>query len=1257
MRRVIDILSIVVIVVAVVLLAVLASSRAQAATSLPLPWQKGEETGVEGEAGEPFDGFPMDEARQVNLRIDQEAFDRLSLTEQRDQVLDWLLFAVASDSGLSWEEINQGTYDLPPIRYGFMHPVAHFEYGDTRSLFVGNGQVIALVPASQPEERVDHLANIADRHRKNLGQGPEEFLIFEYELAPGGDAAQVTRRASIRGQELFSAAYGYTEDAISSLAELEGFLEQVDDVTFAQLEAGKLVLGGRRVYGGVYQGIAIEDLAAIWQAHHEILDDLRAFESRWDERVAEFNRFWGAKTYSTLTERAALEKEMDEAWALLMLERAEEQASLGLVNGTGFSLDPFFDYAGLEDLFWEFLPDLEAWAAEPGAVITEEDISAIPMGLANEDEVPFLALVDKLGYSDQDEQLLFGQVLKSAINQNYKFQAARYDGNLQGTEVGMTLFYTDLMAKLWDFDYEQSAPLHIDGFIPKTHIRLPTIYRQEVKDLPSTRLWFGPQNGGFQVAGPGDHLLFSRVATRVYSASSNPLQPGVEVEANTPSDLFLGWWNDHYEEVARHEPQYQRLNEIMKWSLLVSWLGDAYQEAQLQFLANIPVDRSNWFPEWVQEHPELTFGAWDAVEFLPPGHLGTSTEAIGILVSNEFTMFTSDEEEGILWHLSGGVSLADAYLFDDLVPLSSQVDDLLLRSNLDYGYLDDLFTLQTLDDIQFTFTGPADDVIGVTARAQGENARLRSVDGEVANLPFRRTVKDSGLGSGLEFEVQAGGVELGALEVTPAENGFAVGWQGRDIDAGHLLALDMSTGQPVADTLLQSDGVQAVVSLGDDGFLAQMRGSTNWMSFAEEAAPSTRLPDGWQSRVADPQSGVRGILMGWGDDALARAESGGFLLRDPAQPSLFHAVGDDLPAGLRTVEIQGAENSFKIRLDPESGDVYFRIKDLPEQDVGLLGEVTRPADIQTMLAQSSAAPDEVLRYIPESRMLDQFALYQSFEIGDYSGMARMIASDAQRFRLTLEEYLSRGLSQADELLASGQPARAVDRLDDLAGIFGHQPDIELRRALALLEEGRPNMAAAAANESRLNPLRQAQSFFDEINLRLRQGGAGMANADDLYCFAEYVDWSNLQGQGLVPEGRVGLVVDGGALDLEYYLASPLGGEPLPVGALDETVAVYVQDVPGLNNLDWSPGAVKHSLNEAVSGDLARVFKLSQEDIAFFRPGHLYDTAGQHYTLASEAALDLPPVTSYPFHLSISVPCGAGDECEEHERSVYLVASR
>jgi hypothetical protein len=1256
MRRVIDILSIAAIVAAVVLFVVLASHQVQASTPLPHPWKRGERTEEAATTKEPFAGFPLNKPRAIAVQASEQPFGRLSATEQRDQILDWLLFAVASDSGLSREEINKSLFDMPPIRYGYMQPVASFEYGDTRSLHIGEGQVIALLPADQPEESVDHLAQIADCHRKNRGQIPATLLVFEYEIDPDQGAGLVTRREPLDGLDLFTAAYGYHEAEIASLADLEVFLAQVDDITFARASARRLTLGGRRVWGGHYLGVTVEDVAAIWQAHLDILDDLRAFERRWEQKVDQFEHNWSLRTYRTESERRLLEQQMEEEWEQLTLEQALEQQELGLVNGTGFSLDPVYDYAGLADFLWELRPDFENLAADPDAPITLADIQEVERGLFQQDVVPFLLLADKLSNSPDLELAFIGEVIDFAIDSAYKFQTARYDGNLQGTEAGMTLFYTDLLAKLWAIDFQRSAPRLIEGFTPMTNMQLPPIYQQEMEELPSTRLWFGPRNGGFQLADGSNELLFARVATRVYAASSNPLEPGVEVEPNIQSGLFLGWWNDHYEKVARHEPQYQRLNEIMKWSLLASWLGKEGQEDILGFLVDVDVERSQWFPDWAQAQPDLQYQDWDSIDFFPAGYLGTETEAIAILFSDPYTLFSDDEKFGHEQYLAGGVSLADVHLFDEIAPLSHQVDDLLLRSTIDYSYLDDLFTLQTLDDIQYAFTGLADELVAVTSLAKGENVRLRSVDSEVTNQPFQRIVNQGRLGSGLEFEVRAGGTELGALDIAPMENGFSVGWLSRDIDAGHQLALDMSKGRPIPGTLLESGEVQAVVDLADDGVLAQMKGSGGWLRFAEEGVPSARVPSGWQSRVADPQNGVQGILLGWGDDATAQLERGGYLLKDPTEPALFRFVGDDLPDGLRTVEIEGGDLTFSIKLDAESGEVYFRVKDLPEQDLSLMQDLTRPSEIERMRIRLSEATDEVVRYAPENPLLEQIHLDRCLDSGNYESLARTIAADSGGFKLTLNKYLDNKLKQVDDLLASGKAAEAIRQLDDLIGFYGHRPGLDLRKGLALLDDGQLELVKVVGNESTVGPLQSAQPFFDEINGRLSLGGLGQAEEQNLYHFAEFVDWRSVQAQGFVPEGRVALSVDKGALSLEYHLPGELVGEPVPLSALDEGGTFYIQDTPGLNNLDWSPGAFQPSLNEAVSGDLGRVIRLPQGDVAHYRPGCIYDAVGERFALVSQPTIPVPK--GYIFHVgSVFDPCGDDGVCEEREQAVYIVVEQ
>jgi hypothetical protein len=104
----------------------------------------------------------------------------------------------------------------------------------------------------------------------------------------------------------------------------------------------------------------------------------------------------------------------------------------------------------------------------------------------------------------------------------------------------MVLFYTDLLAKLWAIDYVNNTPSKaIEEFEPLTRTILPSLCRGEEKALPNTRLWFGPEDYGYQVLA-GNMLAFARNATRIYAASSNPLDPGKETEPKASANAFWG---------------------------------------------------------------------------------------------------------------------------------------------------------------------------------------------------------------------------------------------------------------------------------------------------------------------------------------------------------------------------------------------------------------------------------------------------------------------------------------------------------------------------------------------------------------------------------------------------------------------------------------------------------------------------------------------------------------------------------------------
>src|SRR5262245_11356669 len=165
-----------------------------------------------------FPGFSVGDTRRVNFSttIDLDpagAYDNSQDRERRklDQLRDWCLMTIIAASNLPAKEINHATYDLPPLRGESLRRITLFEYGNSRSRVVSEHDIVALVPKSADEGRREELGRIADEQRKNLGEIPDIFHVFEYDLAPQGGYATVTRLSMLKGAELFTGAYGYHE--------------------------------------------------------------------------------------------------------------------------------------------------------------------------------------------------------------------------------------------------------------------------------------------------------------------------------------------------------------------------------------------------------------------------------------------------------------------------------------------------------------------------------------------------------------------------------------------------------------------------------------------------------------------------------------------------------------------------------------------------------------------------------------------------------------------------------------------------------------------------------------------------------------------------------------------------------------------------------------------------------------------------------------------------------------------------------------
>lgn len=869
--------------------------------------------------------FPKDAAVQVDVETPDGTSEVLTARELRDQTRDWLLLTVLTTSGLKPEELNEITFDLSPVRYNFMKGVGDWEFGDVRSRAVGDGTVVALIPANAGTRRHAYLADIADQNRKNLGQRPARVIVIEYWIDPGLTTATLTRRETIDGGALFTEEYGYIERRVTTLEEFTRFHEAVDDLTYAAVRDGAIQLGGRRIPGRPLRGIRTPDVAALWQAEHKLAAASAEFEKFVEQKQQELESRWKHRTYRTgdYIAKARLEAELKADQAAVAEQVEAFRKKRGAADSLGFSLDSAYDYDSLADFVAGILPtlpvDSSKQTARGNSTSMYQDLlvamgTGMPRGLGG--TLPVAEVQNVVaGLREGSTRLFFdalqkldgdvGERFYQACEQRFGLQAARYDGDLQYTEPGMVLFYTDLLAKLWAMDYSGSGhAVQIEDFVPLTRVKLSPVFRTELDELRHTRLWFGPQNKGFQIA-PTREVFFSRVATRLYAASATSLKQGEESAPNAQTAAFLGWWDDHYEEVARFEPEYERLNEIMKWSLVLGWLHQQSELEALSYLSTVQVARNHWFPDWVRRHPELRFQKWNTINFFTRGEFGVTTEALPRLRSAEFEQFGEGGH-----YLSGGVSLASRATFAERPLLSTRVSEGLRRANVRYGETVGQ-GFKTFEGVEYNFARTLNRFEVAIKPETG--MRLRGRVGELANQSVSRTLEVRA--GGFEYRALAGNAEIGSLDIGKTANGFRVGWSSRDLDAGYSLGRRLSTSRNVRDALAHDRQVTASTSLPDGSYVARVRGAERWVRFAEEQKVSSKIDGEWQARVAGFEPGARSVKIQWVDDAWVKEKLGtGRFDELTRRVQATQTPGDELVNLIVRRDIRSAAN--RIAKDP-----------------------------------------------------------------------------------------------------------------------------------------------------------------------------------------------------------------------------------------------------------------------------------------------------------------------------------------------------
>jgi len=1017
MKRIINLASILLIILSIgVLIHVYSTKQSFSGNTLV----------AKGDVGDflPYNSFPIDETAYIEIDADDEIFESFTRREKEDQIKDWMLFLLISESGLSEEEISKNIFDFPAIRQGYLAPVSTFEYGETRSCLINESEIIALIPTFNDKEELlteneinDHLAHIADNHRKNSGEIIPKIIPFYYEIDDIDEAVLITQKNPVKTADLFTSKMGYFEKEVRNLQDMKEVMNKISDVTFVEWKARKLKIGGRKMKSYKYRGIEVEDIAAVWQSEKKIKQEVKAFNDYWDDKLSELNASY-SRTTSNFSTKAAYDKDYNQ----LNEDMSKAWIEKKIVDGSGFSLDPGYDHQGLLQYFKEFQSSLLLFASFNEVEVSESKLYDVEQALRDKNELPLLILMNDIQPG-----------LHESLSE-YRYQKSRYDGHLDGTEVGMVLFYTDLIAKLWALDYLGHTPSNqIEDFTAMLKVKISPIYEREYEEMSSTRLWFGTDDEGFQTANENNSIFFARNATRIYAASSNDLAPGEEAQPTAVSQAYLGWWNDHYEEVAKFEPEYQRLDQIMKWSLIIGWLNQNHYGVGLDFLENVKVDKSNWFPKWVEENKQLKFKNWDKVGFYEPGYKGADTEAMPILYSDTYEGST----------LSGGVSLAPKTLFKARTAVNTNFVKGMRTSKIDYG-LSSRNMIKTFDGSEFSFARSTSGNGFETLAVPKAGTKMR---GKFAQLENGQVAKQINLrGNDFQVQTKVSSKDLGTLKID--KGNMKISWKVEDISAGQNIAAKLSKSYNPRQTLLNDPMVETVIQLeGQNAFLIKLNNSKQWVKLKPESAPSPIIEPGWTSRVCDTKYGFRNMNVKWVEQGNVLSEMGTTHIRgviDAKTGNVFWKnstqnlkVGEGVP-----FEMNYNSGNIKGLVNKSTGDIILKVDQIPAAAKSNFNNLQKIIGKQDILSINQLAKSGKSTYTSKTSFLnDKVGILKDVQGKKFNAAAEKIVQNPADARQLVGQQRKLSKNKVEDLLAKGEQKKAGSLLEQLESTFGKTDEL------------------------------------------------------------------------------------------------------------------------------------------------------------------------------------------------------------------------
>lgn len=1062
----------------------------------------------------------------------------------------------------------------------------------------------------------------------------------------------------------------------TTVADSGAFERAVDDLNAALAAAGSpaaeqadlstLILGRKRTLGARKKGAYdLDEALKRFEANGNGFGGGIISGATIESRRSEFE----ALETRTLTAAKALGGRLAAEW--------QEQGKL-LPAEPGFSLDPQWDVAGLiaglkrlqtdapaviEDAkqvaerakgenYDDAATPIEVWAARgvveafenatPSSYVVPGkwagqigDILAAVEGKTGKQAekgalLPFYQLRESLR-RDTGEALQLSMLLRF-LESRCRFQAARYDGPMQGTHAGMVLFYTDLLAKLWaGVDYHRSAPVEaVLGFrtYPTVSGTIEPTYLEEQDRLPSTRLWFGPKPEGFSRS-PDGAIQFAPVATRVYSAGSNPLQPGAEsVASETPRRVF-GWWDRHFATVADYEPQYHVQNQIMKWSVITGWLAE---RATLATLQEVAVRRDYRFDTWYKSNREILKYA-KTFRALPPERWIGGTETMEILQSREIRSIRGSH------YVAGGVSLGGAKTIGKEATVTAEMGRALGRGGVNYAdSLPNFIKMsQNAATKGATFELPPvsqalSEAHVVVSPSSAARLRLGGSELKLSTIDLRISPRE------IHIDTPVGAI--GQLQVRESGNAVALGWKDGTLATDRSLAQRLAVVAELPDSGGWIAGHQQQLPSGGAFVLEQADGP------AVVIRPSTAAGGGGGSAggppriirpISDPPPGPGASVPGFGDgDSYMKVKAGFFgsdgkkvvakklssdaeavalvtemkwqrlrslpdetALDVPAQVERVYTARGP-PSGARQVTIKTTDPDFPaVKAFVHDDHVYLEQRaDLPPEARARFAElVTRQritgrqlnrltSDVKLATLDLAETPGR--RFVDRISGSDVNGGLQDLHAAIAEGRVERLLADARKTLI-------------DEVIAGDRTTPSAEFLNLLLG--DSTPDAML--AHAVIEAQRGDLPRAAESVSKAVSKGSVDARTTRAMGRaLRRAGAGDTG-----------DFVILQADEPVPglKGKVTLDLAGKrprtvARDLEL---EPVSKEEIHNAAAARDVTVYVEDGRLLQQKDWDlmPG---RSLAEASLDPTIVIERLRDESVGWFRPSEAY-VGEKHYT--------------------------------------------